>query len=130
MEIPPAASALPIHFFTIVLNGEPFIRYHLDVFKKLPFEWHWHIVEGLAELKHDTGWSLRHGGTLPMDAMAEGRSVDGTAEYLDQIAAENPERVTVYRSPGGRLWDGKLEMVAAPLANISQNCLLWEVDSD
>ena len=23
---------LPIHFFTIVLNGQPFIRYHIDIF--------------------------------------------------------------------------------------------------
>lgn len=45
---------LPVHFFTIVLNGEPFIRYHEHMLNKLPFEWHWHIVEGVAELTHDT----------------------------------------------------------------------------
>ena len=49
---------LAIHFFTIVLNGEPFIRYHLDSFNKLSFPWHWHIIEGLADLKHDTAWSV------------------------------------------------------------------------
>ncbi|HBE16397.1 MAG TPA: hypothetical protein DDW51_01970, partial [Cyanobacteria bacterium UBA11367] len=26
---------LPVHFFTIVLNGEPFIRYHIEIFKQL-----------------------------------------------------------------------------------------------
>ena len=30
-RIIPAMSDLPIHFFTIVLNGQPFIRYHLDL---------------------------------------------------------------------------------------------------
>jgi hypothetical protein len=30
---------LPIHFFTIVLNGKPFITYHLEAFRHLPFEW-------------------------------------------------------------------------------------------
>ena len=56
--------ALPVHFFTIVLNGEPFIRYHLDVFNELPFRWHWHVVEGAASLVHDTAWSVAAGGRL------------------------------------------------------------------
>src|SRR5438874_9967466 len=43
-----ATRDLPVHFFTIVLNGEPFIRYHLDVFRALPVRWHWHIIEGVA----------------------------------------------------------------------------------
>ncbi|MEZ0388421.1 MAG: hypothetical protein ACAI34_15205, partial [Verrucomicrobium sp.] len=49
---------LPVHYFTLVLNGEPFIRHHLEVMKQLSFPWHWHIVEGAASLHHDTGWSL------------------------------------------------------------------------
>jgi hypothetical protein len=124
------ASELPIHFFTLVLNGEPFIRYHLERFKALKCPWHWHIIEGLAELKHDTAWSLQHGATIPPDVARDGRSVDGTAEYLDQIARENPGQITIYRAPGGRMWDGKLEMVNAPLVNLPEECLLWEVDSD
>ena len=124
------AAELPIHFFTLVLNGEPFIRYHLERFKALGCPWHWHIIEGLAELKHDTAWSLQFGAQVPVDVARDGRSVDGTAEYLDQIARENPGNVTVYRAPGGRMWDGKLEMVNAPLANLPAECLLWEVDSD
>jgi hypothetical protein len=124
------ASELPIHFFTLVLNGEPFIRYHLERFQALKCPWHWHIIEGLAELKHDTAWSLRYGAFIPPDVAREGRSVDGTAEYLDQIARENPGQITLYRTPNGRMWDGKLEMVNAPLANLPAECLLWEVDSD
>lgn len=121
---------LPVHFFTIVLNGQPFIRYHLERFRRLPFAWHWHVIEGLADLKHDTAWSLQHGATLPTETVREGRSIDGTAEYLDQIAAEHSGNVTVYRAPSGRLWDGKLEMIAAPLARLPEEALLWEVDSD
>ncbi len=124
------AVELPIHFFTLVLNGEPFIRYHLERFKALQGPWHWHIIEGLAELKHDTAWSLQYGAEIPAEVAREGRSVDGTAEYLDQIARENPGNITLYRAPNGRMWDGKLEMVNAPLANLPAECLLWEVDSD
>ncbi len=124
------ASEFPVHFFTLVLNGEPFIRYHLERFKALSCPWHWHIIEGLAELKHDTAWSLPYGAKVPTDVAREGRSVDGTAEYLDEIAAANPGRITLYRAPNGRMWDGKLEMVNAPLPNVPDDSLLWEVDSD
>ena len=82
----PAKSQLPIHFFTIVLNGQPFIRYHIDVFKRLPFEWHWHIMEGVADLKHDTAWSVKRGGRMSDELHRNGRSNDGTTEYLDDIA--------------------------------------------
>ncbi|MEG4918222.1 class I SAM-dependent methyltransferase [Microcoleus sp. B7-D4] len=121
---------LPIHFFTIVLNGQPFIEYHIEVLKQLPCKWHWHIVEGVAELKHDTAWSLGNGGHIPDEIHCEGRSNDGTTEYLDKLAQLYPENVTVYRKPEGVFWDGKREMVNAPLANIDEECLLWQVDVD
>jgi hypothetical protein len=99
---------LPVHFFTVVLNGEPFIRHHLAQFKSLPFEWHWHIVEGVAE----------------------GRSTDGTTDYLDQLAREHPHHVTVYRKPRGRSWDGQREMVSMPLLCLGREALLWQIDAD
>ena len=122
--------ALPINFFTIVLNGEPFIRYHIEVFKQLPFKWHWHIVEGVAELKHDTAWSLSLGGKVTDEIHRNGRSNDGTTEYLDKLKQEYPDNITIYRKPKGIFWDGKREMVNAPLDNINQECLLWQVDVD
>ncbi|MDX2216779.1 MAG: glycosyltransferase family 1 protein [Oculatellaceae cyanobacterium bins.114] len=123
-------STVPIHFFTIVLNGEPFIRYHLNVFQQLPFPWHWHVIEGVAELKHDTAWSLQLGGQVTPDIHQQGRSCDGTTEYLDDLAAQHPEQITLYRKPLGEFWDGKREMVNAPLVNIQEECLLWQVDVD
>jgi glycosyltransferase involved in cell wall biosynthesis len=121
---------LPIHFFTIVLDGEPYIRYHLDVFKSLNVPWHWHIVEGVADLSHDTSWSLATGGKVPTERYRNGRSSDGTSEYLDTIARENPSNVSLYRKPLGERWDGKIEMVRAPLSSINEGCLLWQIDSD
>jgi glycosyltransferase involved in cell wall biosynthesis/predicted O-methyltransferase YrrM len=121
---------LPIHFFTIVLNGQPFIQYHIDIFKQLPFHWHWHIVEGVADLNHDTGWCLRNGGRISDDIHQNGRSNDGTTEYLDELARLYPDNITIYRKPEGVFWDGKREMVNTPLANIKEECLLWQVDVD
>ena len=125
-----SSTATPIHFFTIVLDGQPYIRYHLDVFKSLDVPWHWHIVEGVAELAHDTAWSVAAGGKVPHERYKSGRSSDGTSEYLDQIARENPGNISLYRKPLGQTWDGKIEMVRAPLASITDECLLWQIDSD
>jgi len=121
---------LPIHFFTIVLNGEPFIRHHIEVFRRLPFSWQWHIVEGVADLKHDTAWSLKLGGRITDQLHRNGLSNDGTSQYLDGLGVEFPEKVTIYRKAPGEFWDGKLEMVNAPLVNIQTECLLWQIDSD
>jgi len=121
---------LPVHFFTIVLNGEPFIRHHIEVFKRLPFKWHWHIIEGVAAFKHDTAWSLKYGGRITNELHDNGLSNDGTAEYLDELKRQFPDNVTIYRKPRGVFWEGKLEMVNAPLANIHEECLLWQIDVD
>jgi glycosyltransferase involved in cell wall biosynthesis len=121
---------LPIHFFTIVLNGEPFIRYHEELFSQLPMRWHWHVIEGVAALTHDTAWSVAAGGHVSDTVHDQGRSNDGTTAYLDALAKRFPEQVKIYRKPLGEFWDGKREMVSAPLSNINEPCLLWQVDSD
>jgi len=36
----------------------------------------------------------------------------------------------VYRKGDGAFWDGKREMVSAPLPEIGEECLLWQVDAD
>jgi len=126
----PLAEDAPVHFFTIVLNGEPFIRHHIEVFRELSFPWHWHIVEGIATLSHDTAWSRENGGRLPEDLHRSGLSVDGTSEYLDELAREFPDNVTIHRTQGGVPWDGKIEMVSEPVKHIYSDGILWEVDSD
>lgn len=85
---------------------------------------------GLAICGHDTAWSLKLGGQIPENLHRNGRSQDGTSEYLDELAQQYPDRVTIYRKPEGEFWDGKLEMVSAPLENIQEECLLWQVDVD
>ncbi|WP_017305265.1 FkbM family methyltransferase [Spirulina subsalsa] len=125
-----AFRALPVHFFTIVLNGEPFIRYHIEILQQLPFPWHWHIVEGVADLKHDTAWSVKLGGQVTDAIHRDGLSQDGTSDYLDQLVAQYPDNITLYRQPKGTFWEGKREMVNAPLKNIQEECLLWQIDVD
>ncbi|MGA1869476.1 MAG: glycosyltransferase family 9 protein [bacterium] len=126
----PQCHTMPVHFFTIVLNGQPFIRYHIDVFTKLPFKWHWHIIEGVANLVHDTSWSVQNGGKITHEIHRDGRSNDGTSEYLNELARQYPDHITLYRKTPGTFWEGKLEMVNAPLARINEECLLFQIDAD
>jgi glycosyltransferase involved in cell wall biosynthesis len=121
---------LPVHFFTIVLNGMPFMSHHIGAFQHLPFRWHWHIVEGVAELVGDTAWSRPGGGHIPEGCHNLGRSVDGTSSYIDELKRLYPDNISIYRKPEGQFWNGKLEMVNAPLEAINEPCLLWEIDSD
>lgn len=121
---------LPIHFITMVLDGMPFVRWHIDQLQKIQSPWQWHIVEGLADLKHDTAWSLRTGGRLPRGRGRSSLSQDGTTKYLDTLQRRFPGRVKIYRKPSGELWDGKVEMARAPLPFIQEECLLWQLDSD
>lgn len=123
-------SNLPVHFFTIVLNGEPFIRYHEQMLLDLDCPWHWHVVEGVASLVKDTAWSVASGGHIPPEVHNRGKSNDGTTEYLDELKARYPNRVTIYRKPEDVFWDGKQEMVSAPIPNIQESCLLWQIDAD
>jgi FkbM family methyltransferase len=123
-------TGLPIHFFTIVLNGRPFIEQHIEVLRQLSCRWHWHIVEGVAELNHDTAWSRETGGKITEHLHSNGLSNDGTTEYLNELVRHFPGQVTIYRKPAGRFWDGKVEMVNIPLRHIHEECLLWQLDAD
>lgn len=119
-----------INFFTIVLNGMPFIRYHIRVLQKLSVPWRWHIIEGVADLRHDTAWGVKDGARILNEFHNNGASVDGTVEYLYQLLQCYRDNIILYRKPSGKFWDGKIEMVNAPLVNIKEPCLLWQLDSD
>lgn len=105
-----------LHIITIVLDGMPFIKRHIGVFNSLKIPWQWHIVEGAASNTNCTSWCKPQPGRL---------SKDGTTEYLDQIAAH--PNVHLYRN---QLWDGKVSMCNAPLKDITEECVLLEVDCD
>jgi len=127
----PAAKDLPIHFFTHVLNGEPFIRRHIETLRQLPFRWHWHIIEGVDAYGFGKYWrsTHTHASLLP-HFHRDGLSIDGTSEYLDELAKTDGERVTVYRNPPNDFFIGRLDPFNRPLENIKEECLLWQLEAD
>ena len=100
------------HFFTIVLNGMPWISCHLPVFNKLNVDWRWHVIEGAAKNVGCTSWCK----SIPPSL-----STDGTTEYLNEISSH--PRVRLYRS---KMWNGKLDMVNAFAAEIKAGDTVME----
>lgn len=105
-----------IHIITIVLDGMPFIPIHLPELNKLSLDWRWNVIEGTAKPVLDTAWCK---------PIAPRLSKDGTTEYLLSIASH--PRVKLYRNPQ---WEGKLEMVNAPVADIKEGDTVIQIDSD
>ena len=103
-------------FFTIVLDGMPWVTMHYPMMRQLPFDWEWWVMEGVAANVKDTAWC---------NALSPRLSKDGTSGYLDGLSFD--KRVKVVRKP---MWDGKVEMVNCPLDKIQEPCLLWQIDSD
>lgn len=107
-----------ITFFTIVLDGEPFIERHYPVFKTLDIPWRWIVVEGVAANTNCTSWCAKIDPRL---------SNDGTHEYLESFDGKE-SRVFRLQSP---IWKGgKVQMCNSALECIRETCLLWQVDAD
>jgi hypothetical protein len=105
-----------LEIITIVLDGEPWIERHLPEFHKLRCDWHWHVIEGVANNRHCTNWCKPLRPRL---------SNDGTTEYLAKIAGD--PRITIRRNA---FWDGKITMVNAPMESIKEPAVVMQIDSD
>ena len=123
---------MKIEFFTIVYNGQPWIRGQAEFFRQLVgVDWRWHVVEGLAEHVKDTAWCKEAGGRVSdFKSRNSNLSTDGTREFLDGLKKEFGNRVSLYRPPGAEPWPGKKAMIDSFLAQLEDGCLLWQLDVD
>jgi len=123
---------MKIEFFTIVYNGQPWIRGQAEFFRRLEgVDWRWHVVEGLAEHVKDTAWCKEAGGRISdFESRNTNLSTDGTGEFLDGLKKEFGERVSIYRPPGAEPWPGKKAMIDCFLPQLEDGCLLWQLDVD
>ncbi len=122
--------------FTLVLNGMPFIRHHIDVLRQLEWSfsvsWEWHVVEGPAHGRAHRNRPYALGKLSQAYFNDNGTSVDGTSEYLDTLANAFPGQVFLHRPPRDRgFWLDKLEMTNVALDGIQpQSCTLLQLDAD
>jgi hypothetical protein len=109
--------------FTLVLDGMPYIKKHLPVFKKTNLDWHWIIVHGAAMNNGSTRWCQPQEPRL---------SADGTTEYLrslklDLRGIDDKYSIDVLEN---EKWESKDEMVNFALTKVSEPCVLMEIDAD
>lgn len=102
--------------FTIVRNGMPFLPSIFFTLQSTKLDWRWIVAEGASLNTHCTAWC---------NQQEPGLSTDGTTEFLDMISSH--PRVTILRK---EMWDGKVEMCNACLAEIKDPCVLMQMDSD
>lgn len=106
---------MTLHIVTIVLDGMPFLKWHLNQFRQLPCPWRWYIVEGYAAPVSDTNWCQ----SLPARL-----SEDGSHEYIQSIAD-----LRVWRC-SRREWAGKTAMINYACEAMMTPGVLMQIDSD
>lgn len=108
---------MTLNIFSLVLDGMPFLRYHLPVFEKLPFPWKWVVVHGTARNVGSTSWCANIPARL---------SRDGSTEYLKEIFSH--PNVTVLEREEWSL--GKDQMVQAAMEQFSEEGVVMQLDID
>lgn len=107
--------------FTIVLNGEPWIRRILPELQKLGILWQWRIVEGVTLPENCTSWCR----PVTERWHERGRSIDGTSAYLDKIRGD--PRIQAFRQ--AQPYHGKLHMIREALGS-DQHDVVVQLDAD
>lgn len=109
-----------LHILSIVLDGMPFLPMQLATFNRIDTalcDWRWHVVEGAAANRGSTAWCK---------PQAPRFSNDGSTELL-RTWFDHP-RIKI---KGKQFWPGgKDEMVNEALKNITEPCVLLQVDVD
>jgi hypothetical protein len=121
-------NTIPRLAFTIVLNGEHHLK-HNDYFKKLiPTFDKWVFAEGAVTPTGSTSWCK----SIGKEFAKNGRSIDGTFEYLKFLQDLYPDKVEIIRAKNG-FWEGKDQQVNACIHKLKQSFssgFLWQVDVD
>jgi hypothetical protein len=106
-----------ISIVQIVLDGMPYLPFHLPQFEKLSCDWHYTIVHGAAENTGSTSWCKKQTPRL---------SRDGSSEFINSLI-KHPKVTVIQRQwwPGG-----KDEMFRTALARINDPGVLFMPDVD
>ncbi len=113
-----------VDFLSCVHNGMPFIKHHLEVFKRLKIPWTWHIYEGVSR-------NIFKADTIHGDMHYNGLSIDGTTQYLKEIALNTEgDRVQLYDMPHGWETNYLTDRFARMLKWIEEPTIAWELDVD
>lgn len=114
--------------FTIVLNGEHHLR-HNDYYENMiPHFDMWVFAEGVSLSTGSTSWC----NSMDDAYHDNGRSVDGTIDYLKYLKHKYPDKVKIL-IPSKSFWKNKDEQVNECIKKIREGvseAYLWQMDVD
>ena len=112
--------------FTIIFNG----LHHLQHNNQSEFILNncdkWVVVEGASKSNGSTSWCKN----IPDSLHSDGASVDGTREFLEELAKTTDKLVYV---PSCGFWDSKdyqVNRAITEVRKLTETCFLWEFDID
>ena len=112
--------------FSIMFNGLHHLK-HNDYYQTMLKNFdYWIIVEGQALPNGSTSWCK----PLTNKYQINGRSIDGTHEFLSELSVQNDKLIYI---PSNGPWPSKDIMVNKAIEQvkkITNSCFLWEVDID
>lgn len=112
--------------FTIIQNGLHHLK-HNDYYKFILDNFsYWIVVEGASSNNGSTHWC----NTFPPEFHNNGKSIDGTNEFLTELSKTYKNLIHI--TPSG-IWYSKDEQVNVGirrLKEITNKCYLWEIDID
>jgi hypothetical protein len=123
---PRGRQGLPRIAFTIILNGLHHLLHNSYAETLCDMVDHWVIVEGAAGNTGSTAWCK----AMPPEVHKDGRSVDGTVKFLQQLADRRPN---VHVVIGDGLWpskDAQVNRAVDEVRKLASDCWLWEIDAD
>jgi len=112
--------------FTIIHNGLHHLKHNSQAERILQTCDLWVVVEGAAHSNGSTRWCKE----FPPHLHHNGRSVDGTCEYLADLSKTNPRLVYV---PSHGFWESKDQQVNRAVEEVRKRvsaCWLWQIDID
>eukprot|EP00520_Triparma_pacifica_P017012 CAMPEP_0118665164 /NCGR_PEP_ID=MMETSP0785-20121206/18468_1 /TAXON_ID=91992 /ORGANISM="Bolidomonas pacifica, Strain CCMP 1866" /LENGTH=1555 /DNA_ID=CAMNT_0006559255 /DNA_START=726 /DNA_END=5390 /DNA_ORIENTATION=- len=130
----PTPSKPPIVFFTLCLNGLPYLNHHFPTFsaaaRALNTTFQWHVVEGVAEGRADVNKPYSNEKIGDRWRSSRNLSLDGSSQVLDMLQALHPDEVFIHRRSDGLAYRDKVQMVNEVAYSLDFECVLMQVDVD
>jgi hypothetical protein len=112
--------------FTIIHNGLHHLKHNEQAERILrDCDW-WVVVEGAARSNGSTRWCKE----FPLHLHDNGRSVDGTHEYLLELQQQHPNLLYVQSDGFWHSKDVQVNRAVEEVRKLTDSCYLWQIDSD
>jgi len=112
--------------FTIIHNGLHHLQHNNQYQRILQSVDRWVVVEGASRSNGSTRWCKE----FPAHLHANGKSIDGTAEFLRELSANNSKLIYVESDGFWNSKDDQVNRAVEEVRKLTHSCWLWQIDID